>query len=157
MDRIWGSFMNDIKEDMRQQTGNSLDTIAEIETDSPDQAATSNKTQKRRKRRQRKQMPAQTSSSASSWQSDLPVDWQNVITLWMVLFLNWFLKKIQKRMQFKIHVNIVKTLDMKKLTKLKRKNLLTKMTCGLFTKFKPVQTTLICQFFSQLQINLTLF
>lgn len=81
MDRIWGSFMNDIKEDMRQQTGNSLDTIAEIETDSPDQAATSNKTQKRRKRRQRKQMPTQTSSSASSWQSDLPADWQNVITL----------------------------------------------------------------------------
>ena len=82
MDRIWGTFMNDIKEDMRQQTGNSLDTIAEIDTDVPDQAeaATSNKTQKRRKRRQRKQMPTQ-SSSASSWQSDLPADWQNVITL----------------------------------------------------------------------------
>lgn len=81
MDRIWGSFMNDIKEDMRQQTGNSLDTIAEIDTDAPDQAAAaSNKTQKRRKRRQRKQMPTQ-SSSASSWQSDLPADWQNVITL----------------------------------------------------------------------------
>lgn len=82
MDRIWGSFMNDIKEDMRQQTGKSLDTIAEIDTDAPAEAAaaTSNKTQKRRKRRQRKQMAAQ-SSSASSWQSDLPADWQNVITL----------------------------------------------------------------------------
>jgi len=82
MDRIWGSFMNDIKEDMRQQTGNSLDTIAEIDTDAPDQAAAAHatKTQKRRKRRQRKQMPTQ-SSSASSWQSDLPADWQNVITL----------------------------------------------------------------------------
>ena len=82
MDRIWGSFMNDIKEDMRQQTGNSLDTIAEIDTDAPDHAAASHatKTQKRRKRRQRKHMPTQ-SSSASSWQSDLPADWQNVITL----------------------------------------------------------------------------
>ena len=84
MDRIWGGFMNDIKEDIRQP-GNSLDTIDEIDTDAPDAQKTTNnnanKTQKRRKRRQRKQMPPTQISSASSWQSDLPADWQNVITL----------------------------------------------------------------------------
>ncbi len=166
MDRIWGSFMNDIKEDMRQQTGNSLDTIAEIDTDAPAEAAaaTSNKTQKRRKRRQRKQMAAQ-SSSASSWQSDLPADWQNVITLWMVwkiilICLIILEKNAVKRTTVNIHYAVQKkhARQDKKNEILIKKNLL-KLTCGLFPKFKPAKITNMPIFLknSLLQINISVF
>jgi len=86
MDRIWGGFMDGIKEEDEDDKGKTLDTIDEHMT--PDtrakRALNDKKNQRRRRRRPRKnqnEQPTKLNNQTNEWQKDLPADWQDVITI----------------------------------------------------------------------------
>lgn len=95
MDRIWGGFMDGIKEEEEDGKGKSeLETIDENMT--PDtrakRALNDKKNQRRRKRRPRKtattdqtnKAPVNQASNKNgdvNWQKNLPQDWQDVLTI----------------------------------------------------------------------------
>lgn len=95
MDRIWGGFMDGIREERGEvNKGKSgLETIEEdMNPESRAKRALTEKKNRRRRRRPRKEAnnASDTSSTSisgsnkeasASWQQDLPVDWQDVITI----------------------------------------------------------------------------
>ena len=79
MDRIWGGFLQQLREEEQNAKVSRLDTIDEqsAETGTEDSVkAAQQQRQRRRRRRQRKQL-----QRVDSWQKELPADWQNVLSI----------------------------------------------------------------------------